>query len=95
MDDKTVCTFTNFVGNTELGGDVDRPEKEPPCRSNLAGWETGPTRFTQGLTKIHMKSASGLEESHTAVQAGISLNETHVCCKGWQCALAAMKANVS
>ena len=56
MDDKTECTFTNFVGSTELGGDLDRPEKEPPHTANLAGWKTGPTRFTQGLTKIHVKS---------------------------------------
>lgn len=56
MDDNAECTFTNFVGNTELGGVVNRPEKEPPYRANLVGREAGPTRFAQGLTKIHVKS---------------------------------------
>lgn len=35
------------MGNTEVGGEVDRPEKEPPHRANLADWDTGPTRFAQ------------------------------------------------
>lgn len=56
MDDKTECTFKYFVYNSELGGEVDRPEKEPPRIANLAGWEAGPTRFMQGLTKILVKS---------------------------------------
>lgn len=34
------------MGNTELRGEVDRSEKEPPQRASLAGWETGPTGFT-------------------------------------------------
>lgn len=47
MDDKTDCTFTNFMGNTELGGEVDRPERGPLHRANLAGWKTRPTRFDE------------------------------------------------
>lgn len=46
MNDMTEGTITNCVGNTELRGEVDRSDKEPPQRSSLAGWETGPTRFT-------------------------------------------------
>lgn len=46
MYDMTEGTFPNFMGNTELREEVDRSGKEPPQRASLAGWETGPTRFT-------------------------------------------------
>lgn len=70
----TEGTFTNFVGNTELRGEVDMSGKEPPQRASLAGWETAPTRFTPRFNQdahavSHRDWKCGL--AHTAVQAGI------------------------
>lgn len=48
MDDKTECTFTNFVDNTELGGDVDRPEKRTTMYIQLG-------RLRDWTNKIHTR----------------------------------------
>lgn len=72
----------NFVGNTELRGEGDRSEKEPPQRSSLAGWETGPTRLTPRFNQdAHAVSRKAwkCELAHTAVQAGIWLDEMKLC----------------
>lgn len=72
----------NFVGNTELRVKVDRSEKEPPQRSSLAGWETGPTRFTPRFNQdAHAVSCKAwkCELAHTAVQAEIWLDEMQFC----------------
>lgn len=71
----TEGNFTSFVSNTELRGEEDRSEKEPPQRASLAGWETGPRRCTHGLTKMHMQSHIRLESwagTHSSAGWGLS-----------------------
>lgn len=98
MYDMTEGTFTNFVGNSELRGEVDRSEKEPLQRGSLAGWETGPTRSTQGLTRIHVQPHIRFGSSgwHTQqCRLGSDWMRCISASPGQQRALAAGKASVS
>lgn len=91
MYDMTEGTFTNFVGYSELRGEVDRSEKEPPQRASLAGWETGlarlPPRFNQDACAVSHKGWK--------CRLGSDWMKCSSASPGQQRALAAVKANVS
>lgn len=88
--DMTECTFTSFVGNTELRGEVDRSEKEPPQRASLAGWETEPARFTPRFNQ----DARAVSHKHWKCRLGSDWMKCSSASPGQQCDLAAVKANV-
>lgn len=98
MYDMTEGTFTSFVGNSELRGEVGRSEKEAPQRGSLAGWEIGPTRSAQGLTKVHVQCLIRVGSAGWCTQQCRLGSDCMRCISaspGQQRALAAVKANVS